>query len=152
MKHKIPELSDAYFKMQKKLYNGYPTQRDRLYSWFFYGQADPNVKIVVAVGGSPTTRMLNETPVSKKDKTESARLFYGPTSIIIIYRNSNRRLKARVRYSGNKCLIEPVKPNRAFLLLERKYLDNFDVVDLNVIPYERVIHSKRGREFASKFI
>lgn len=152
MKSKLPQLTDAYFKMQRKLYNGYPTQRDRLYSWFFYGQSDPGVKIVVAVEYAPTTRILSETTALKKDKTESARLFYGPTNVIIVYKNSSRRLNARVRYYSNKCLIEPTKPNRAFLLLERKYLDNATVVDLNVVQYTRVIHNKPGLELASKFI
>lgn len=149
MKSIIPVLTSQYFKLQKKLGEGYPTIQEKLEELFFDYQDTPETKTVIT-----KYFVRTEKPHSKntpRKHTRSARLFYGRTTILVVYPKSGKIYKGRIKSLKDWCVIEPVKSDRAFWIVERKHLESNTILDLNIIPHIRQIHNKAGREFISEF-
>lgn len=143
-------LTRQDYEMGQKLKVGYPNQREKLEE-AFYGEKQKvsQTKIVVADYDS---RQPSENPVHReKIKRQSNRVFGGRKDIIIKYPKSGKHYQATIRRRKNEVAIEPIKPNRAFWIVDKSFIDNNSIIDLRTIPYKRQIHNKKGREIMSDF-
>lgn len=147
----IPRLTSQYFDLMRRLNNGYPTQREKLDAMFFDVPDDSPIKVVVTKYFEREEPIPSDPKTPPKEATYSTRLFSGRATIWVIYPRSGKRYLGRIRVWKDLAAIEPVKSNLAFWVIERKYLDNNTVIDLNVIPHIRQYHNKAGREFLSEF-
>ena len=150
MKTKIIQLTGEYFKLMRRLKGGYPTIQEKLNELLSDNQEIPDVRTIITKYFERTSRAPGISRPPRK-KTESKRMFYGRPTIKVVYPRSGNVYEGRVKYWDDLCMIEPVKPDLAFWIVNRKYLESGDVVDLNVIPYEKQRHTKFGRELASEF-
>lgn len=152
---RFPVLTSDYFALMKQLSEGYPTLREKLDALFFTDQPLPDMQVVIVPYCPRQDNVFSESEELKnrpfKEPTFSSRMFSGPITIKVIYPGSHRKYKGRVRGWQDWCAIEPVESNLAAWVVERKYLETNQVLDLNVIPHIRVIHDKAGREFLSDF-
>lgn len=146
----ITTLTREHFEMTQKLKVGYLSQNQKLEKEF-HGeqQVIPDIKYVIA---QYDLRMPRENPIHReKIKGCSKRHFRGRWDIVIKYPKSGKVYYARIRRNKELVAIEPIKPNRAFWLVDRKLIDSSQILDLRVVPHERRIHNKKGREFLSNF-
>jgi len=143
-------LTREDYEMSQKLKVGYPNQKEKLEE-AFYGEKQENseTKFVIADNDN---RQPSENPIHReKIKRQSNRVFGGRKDIVIKYPKSGKEYEATIRRRKYKVAIEPIKPNRAFWIVDQSFIDNNSVVDLRTIPYERQIHNKKGREIMSDF-
>lgn len=146
----ITVLTREHFNMTQILKKGYPDIKEKFeHLWFGDQQKIPRIKTVIT---EYFHRVLKLNPRQRvKIKRQSKRSFGGRRDIIIKYPNSGRTYEARIRSRSGVVAIEPVKPNRAFWLVDRNLIDTQEVIDLNKVPHIRQIHNKKGREILSDF-
>jgi len=146
----ITVLNREHFNMTQTLKVGYPDVKEKFkHLWYGDQQKIPKIKTVIT---EYFHKVLKLNPHRrKKTKRQSKRSFGGRRDIIIKYPNSGRSYEARIRSRSGVAAIEPIKPNRAFWLVDRNLIDNQDVIDLNKIPHIRQIHNKKGKEILSDF-
>lgn len=150
MRNGIPELVRGRLDMWKVLEYGYWSYKERLENLFFDGQPLSEIQVII-------TPPLELNPFPERDqrdkykpRTHSERQFTGRADIVVIYPKSGSHYLARIKTNKDWAIIEPVKENRAFWLVERKYLTG-GVLDLNDVPYIRQYHNKEGRDLLSDF-
>lgn len=146
----ITVLTKEHFDMTQILKKGYPNIKEKFdHLWFGDQQRIPETKTVIT---EYFQKVVNLNPVHReKIKRKSKRSFSGRRNIIVKYPRSGRTYKARIRSRSGIAAIEPIKPNRAFWLVDKNLIDNQNVIDLNKVPHIRQIHNKEGREIMSDF-
>lgn len=143
-------LNREHFNMTQVLKVGYPSVKEKFeHLWYGDQQKIPALKTVITEYFHKVRKLTRRTPA--KTKRESKRSFGGRTDILIKYPNSGKIYKARIRSKSGIAAIEPIKPNRAFWLVDKALIDNLSVIDLNKVPHIRQIHNKEGREIMSDF-
>ena len=146
----ITVLTKEHFDLTQVLKVGYPSVREKFeHLWYGDQQKIPAIKTVITEYFHNVRKLTTRHRV--KTQKQSKRSFGGRTDVIIKYPNSGKTYKARIRSKSGIAVIEPIKPNTAFWLVDKDLIDNLTVIDLNKIPHIRQIHNKKGREIMSDF-
>jgi len=147
----ITVLNKEHFLMTQVLKMGYPTSQEKFeYLWYGEQQKVSESKTVITEYFLTKVKRLKRNSPAKPT-TQSKRLFAGRSDILIRYPKSGKVYKARIRSKSGIAALEPIEPNTAFWLVDKTFIDNFDLIDLNKIPHIRQIHNKEGREIMSDF-
>lgn len=147
----ITVLNKEHFDMTQSLKAGYPSAEEK-FDHLWYGDQQPIPERKTVITGyfhNKVTKLTRRHTV--KTKYQSKRTFGGRIDILVRYPNSGKTYKARIRSKSGIAAIEPIKPNRAFWLVDKALIDNLSVIDLNKVPHIRQIHNKEGREIMSDF-
>lgn len=149
----ITVLTQEHFTMTQTLKVGYPSVEEKFeHLWYGDQQKIPTIKTVITEYFDKVMKLNKHHRMkSTKTKTESKRSFGGRTDILVQYPNSGKTYRARIRSKSGIAVIEPIKPNTAFWLVDKTLIDNLGVIDLNKVPHMRQIHNKKGREIMSDF-
>jgi len=149
-KESIPDIEDRrfldpdYIDMDRALLRGYKSLRNKLIYFYFDGQPYFEERILLVESQRKVLERMKRTLQDlKRDRIETARILTGRANVLIIY-PSGISYRGRLQFSGHYAIIEPVKGDTAAWVLQKKDVENNEVLDLRVLPYTRIVHNSEG--------
>jgi hypothetical protein len=150
MRNGIFELTPGQVMLWKSLIRGYPSLQEKLNYLFFESQPEVKIKVVITDKYEPVHH-FPATTREKKPLRKPNRIFTGRKDILVVYPKSKKSYLARIKTSNDLCVIEPVKNDRAFWMVNKSDLEKSDILDLNEISYIRQIHNQKGKALMDEF-